>query len=267
MVSARFANDAVALGVHLGTVAIMAVYSTPFETNRVPAYGLAVMQGTAIVFHIFYVVCHIAGYGSDSFNDVQNQFKWFEYAVSATAGTVAVLSAEYVDYEVVIPLAAAAVLQQLLGTALDPQDGQDPARLRQPVWPRTVDGNVRAGDWWYSYYLPFVAACILQGTEFYYVIDRGGPTTLKLTYIIAWSSFGIHAWLRLQALRWSRGGAYQNARWVEAVYSCLGWVAKVAVFAVEWAHFAGMPNRTLPLFWLLHVFLLAALMSTVVTEG
>lgn len=263
-VSNRQANDVFALALHVATLGIIATYSDPFQTAYTPAVALTVMQGTATLFHVAYLVFHRRGILRVPFDNVQNQFKWIEFAISATAGTVAVLCVESVEYELVIPLAAGAVFQQLLGLNLDPQGEDDPNKLLQPIERVVVSPRMTAADWWWKIYLQYIAACIVQLVEFYWVIDRGGPLILKVTYIIAWSSFGIHAGLRLAALRkvgWQR---YANPQWVETVYSCLGWTAKIAVFSVEWAHLNGVRESQLNLFALLDVVLAMAVVVTAI---
>ena len=247
----RAFHDGFAVDVHLITVFVMVYYSAPFETHPVSAAALAVMQGSSVIFHLFYVLRHVLGYlgYTGAFDNVHNQYKWFEFAISATAGTVAVLSVEHVDLSVVVPISCAAVLQQLGGMLLD---YQPPKGLKQEIltWVR------RPGDSFYPIIVPFIGAWILQATEFYFAIDRGGPTTLKITYIVFWSTFGVHCGLALYAFEKPNWPRYNSPVWVETMYSCLGWTAKIAVFAVEWAYLNGLTLSMLSFFYVMHAALI-----------
>lgn len=253
--SLRAYHDGIAVDVHVITIVVMALVDSPFRTHPVPAVALSVMQGSSVLFHLYYAYRHLRAYAGlgPPFDNVHNQYKWIEYAVSATAGTVAVLSVEYVDLSVVIPVAAAAVLQQMGGMLLD---YQPPNGLKQEVLTRV------RGNGLYAIVVPFLGAWVLQLTEFYFAIDRGGPAVLKVSYIFFWSLFGVHCGLALYGYGrrgWSR---YNDPVWVETMYSCLGWAAKVAVFAVEWAYLSGVQTSMLSMFIVMHVFLVSVIIAT-----
>ena len=110
----RKVHDTLAAFVHSASVALIVLDRDTLTTT--PAYALLVMQSTAAAFHLFYV----ALYAFSDFERTQNQYKWIEYAISATAGTVAVLTVDEVDLSLVIPLSIVAVLQQAAGLGLDP---------------------------------------------------------------------------------------------------------------------------------------------------
>jgi hypothetical protein len=255
--SLRAYHDGIAVDVLAVTIAVMFFYDSPFYEYPVPAVALAVMQGSSILFHLYYFYRHFRAYlgYAAPFDDVHNQYKWIEYAISATAGTIAVLSVEYVDTAVVVPIAAGACLQQLGGMLLDSQPANG---LKQEIvtWVRL------RGDSVYAILVPFLAAWVLQLTEFYFAVDRGGPVVLKFSYILFWSFFGLHCGLTLYAFGRPNWIRYNNPRWVETVYSCLGWTAKIAVFAVEWAHLSGVKTPMLSMFLIMHVFLVAVIIMT-----
>jgi len=234
----RWWQDHTALAVHLATVVVMCVVRDPFDSHVVPAAMLATMQGTAILWHAMYVVA----YRKHAFNDTQNQYKWVEYAMSATAGSVSVLAAGGADTATMIGLAVAAMLQQLGGLKIDML--RHPPSLVQPLSPETCSAGgwrEKKGGWQLPVWFVFAAAA--QAVEFYFVGVGDAPVLLKVVYMIAWGAFGVHAGLRLLSLRgpvntvrWPR---YSDPRWVESVYSCLGWAAKLVVFATEWAYLNG----------------------------
>lgn len=259
MPSLRAVHDFIALFTHVITVAVIIIHNDPLKNYPVPATALVIMQLSALCFHFGFVMWHVLGYYNivEPFDKIQNQFKWIEYAVSATAGTIAVLSVESVDLGVIIPISCAAVFQQLGGMLLD---YQKPNGLRQPLLKWTRTGSE---DSVYPIIVPFVGAWILQSTEFYFAIERGGPTILKVTYVLFWSLFGIHCGLALYGFQRNKWVRYNDPAWVETVYSCLGWTSKLAVFAVEWAYLNGENEGHLLLFANLNAFLLCALLFTV----
>jgi len=240
----RRGHDVVALVMHFGTFFVMGFVTDPFVADPVPAVLLAAMQGTAFVWHAWYVAAH---YGSwpfkePFFNGVQNQYKWYEYMMSATAGSTAVLTASGTDTMTVVSLAIGAVLQQLGGRTIDMLRAG--TQLRQHVPVRCNETGWRDMPKASSLSLWFLFASATQIIEFYFVSVGDAPAVLKVVYIIAWGSFGVHAGLRLWSLRGPRDTTrwprYSEPQWVEAVYSCLGWTAKIAVFTAEWAYLNGL---------------------------
>lgn len=74
------------------------------------------------------------------------------------------------------------------------------------------------------------------------VWDGGPPLGVGLPYTVMWSLFGVHAGFRLMAqldrFPSALAGvkeAYLDVDWVEAMYACLSWTAKLYVF---WTSFA-----------------------------
>ena len=70
-----------------------------------------------------------------------------------------------------------------------------------------------------------------------------------LCYVIGWSLFGVHCILHASVT--AQGlldqntamssidfiiNRYNNRDWVESVYSCLGWAAKISVFITEYSY-------------------------------
>lgn len=237
----RYGHDALAALLHALTVAVMIHDKSVFDRHPTPAAALAVMQGGALVFHLFYLYLH----HYHAFGAYQNQHKWVEYALTATAGTVAALTVtDTHESNVVIGLAIAACAQQLVGWSYDQLDANDD--LAQDIASRFpwVKANVfnrkRSG----RTILAFGFAFAVQIVEFTYVATAGGPTILVINYVFGWGLFGVHAALRQLALYHVIAGRYANAVWVETLYSCLGWSSKILVFSTEWAYLSGASEST-----------------------
>jgi len=168
----------------------------------------------------------------------QNKLKWLEYGISATAGAVAVIyandspSAGYLAGLIIM-----SALQQYCGSIIDrklqnAQNGEPPNFL-------------------YVSLLITFASC-LQVAEFVIVSYVGSPPfAVFVSYVIGWSLFGVHCVIHANVIsqlelasdqqnfgRVSRFflNRYGDRNWVEAVYSCLGWAAKLAVFSTEYVY-------------------------------
>lgn len=147
-----------------------------------------------------------------------NRVKWIEYALSATAGTAAVVwSDTSPPLYWAIFLVLAAVAQQCVGFQID-----------KPA------ASVTSTD-----AASFASAVLLQIGEFLVVGSAASSTPLIATYVIMWSSFGIHAGIRMYAQlghgKTTVGSRWTDDGWSEAVYSCLGWTAKCSIVAMAWA--------------------------------
>lgn len=269
----RRSHDSVAALLHIITVVLMFQDYGVIEDHMTPGVALLVMQITAALFHVFYVLLYVFA----DFDHTQNQYKWIEYAISATAGTIAVLSVNQVDTNIIAPLAVVAVLQQAAGLGLDPLKASyrynrkvlarkeeaygalidescldrgkprtfielvPPNGIRQPLGPVLTEG---APSW--SALVTFLAAAFGQMTEFGFVVAAtvDAPVGLPIAYILGWGSFGVHSAFRQLVLR----GAitqhaikvrYDDLDWVEAIYSALGWIAKLGVLGPEWLYLRG----------------------------
>ena len=99
-------------------------------------------------------------------------------------------------------------------------------------------------------YLLILVASALQVGEFLIVSFAGDPPfTVFLSYVVGWSLFGVHCSLHAavtalvyEAPQTTDGCTsylttrYANRDWVESIYSCLGWGAKITVFATEYIY-------------------------------
>lgn len=185
--------------------------------------ALFIMQYTASFFHIAYANMYTGGFSLDS----PNYWKWIEYAISATAGAVSVLLSgnrtnTAARLAVIIVLG---ILQQLLGWIID----------------HVVDENVYVlhdfrFDSSAAALMVFIAS-IFQLAEIFVINDVDPPQSLQTVYITGWSLFGFHCSLQLAHMNsvsnTPLARRYRDRAFVEAVYSCLGWTAKLSVFATE----------------------------------
>ena len=269
--SRRF-HDSLAAVLQIATVVLIVVDVDVVKKNQTPGVALFVMQTSAAAFHVFYVFLYV----SSDFDNTQNQYKWLEYAVSATAGTVALLSVDETDSRIIAPLAVIAVFQQAAGFALDPLrasyayrrmsfdtkemaygaliedcgkprqrnsfvDIVAPNGIKQPIGAVLTEGTP---SW--SALIAFLFAACGQLTEFGFVIaaTTDAPIGLPVSYILGWSCFGVHCAFRQLTLRGvvknpALQSRYEDMAWVEAIYSALGWTSKLAVFIPEWLYLRG----------------------------
>ena len=120
-------------------------------------------------------------------------------------------------------LVAAGVFQQSLGLKIDTAIAENRDYTERVVW--------------------ISIASILQLGEFVLVGWVGKPpSALLAVYTVGWALFGVHCTFHSAftgpntekltgfAVR------YRSRRWVEAIYSCLGWAAKIGVVATELEH-------------------------------
>lgn len=257
-------HDYTAYFLHACTIGVISATNDVFEENLVPATALTVMQGGAFLFHTFYIVLYMFY----NFKMFQNQHKWVEYAVTATAGTVAALTVtDTHSTTTVVFVSIAAFLQQSAGWYLDQmlEELEVASNDVTTVTPKTqlLQGsatNVRfpwvgVNTWsaknpWRTVFA-FAAAFLAQIVEFYYVGTAGGPPMLVVVYVLGWGLFGVHSLLR-QITLWSMHGStllpswlsrrYIDPLWTETIYSCLGWTSKIMVFGVEWAYLRGLED-------------------------
>ena len=206
------------------------------------------MQTVSFLFHLLYVLMYYKRNNTDNEETSallqlvfpQNKLKWLEYGISATAGAVAVIyangspSAGYLAGLIIM-----SALQQYCGSIIDSalQKAQDPEIMFTPNFLRV------------SLLITF-ASC-LQVAEFVIVSYVGSPPfAVFISYVIGWSLFGVHCVIHASVtsqLALSDNAdigrvsgfflvRYGNRDWVEAVYSCLGWAAKIAVFSTEYVY-------------------------------
>jgi len=209
-------HDVLAVGMHAGTLALY--YSLGGDAcfanaGTLSSLCLVAMEATAVCFHLAYAAMYHIGSGM---HGKVNRTKWIEYGISATLGTVGVLTSAKSDSmsdSVVAFVATAGCAQQFAGWQIDLPAGTQHASM---LWPT------------------FWSAALLQVGEFALVASSGAPPALSAVYIVMWSTFGLHAGIRLWVLSSGSSGAnrarWGNTDWTESVYSCLSWVSKLAVF-------------------------------------
>lgn len=172
-------------------------------------------EGVTAFFHLGYIAGHIAETQSPTFSPI-NRWKWLEYSISATLGTVATMlaTAEPIEWQWIVFTAIAGVAQQFVGFQIDTNESKVPKE------------NIGS----------FALAAALQVAEFLVVghyIRKDAPMLLAV-YVVMWSSFGIHAGVRLYARSKGHKTYWGDAAWSDAVYSCLSWTAKVSVTIMSW---------------------------------
>lgn len=205
----RELHDALALVLHIASLAIALGLDSSFARTT-PGALIVTQEVVTIVFHMFY--CY--NYVYNNARAKPNLYKWSEYALSATLGTVAALQTgqNTTAWYWVVFVVVAGAGQQTVGYRID-----------------SVRNTVDMLDW-----VSYSFAATLQIGEFIVVWASDPAWRIASVYTAGWSSFGVHAGLVLffyndTTSKWS------NVDWVEAVYSCLSWIAKLSVF---WAIFS-----------------------------
>ncbi|MBN19883.1 MAG: hypothetical protein CL678_01250 [Bdellovibrionaceae bacterium] len=223
---ARVAHDAIGATVHPIAAGLLLAMEKVAKTTTIKL--LVAQELVAFVFHVFYCLWHAQptlmyrAFGPAE--GTRNSGKWAEYALSATLGTIAVLyaSEQTIDWWWILLLCATCVSQQLIGYTLD-QEEQKP----QIKWAN------------------FCIAWILQICEFLIVLslpERSGSSTeetysLRIVYVLAWSSFGMLAFIDIKREDNQRFLPDWNDT-IEAMYACLSWTSKLAVVLLSVYPFA-----------------------------
>ena len=178
---------------------------------------LLVMQGTAVFFHVKYIQMY------QSLSDLStiNEMKWLEYAISATAGALAVSFMKNPGFDLISLVVVLSIFQQYGGLLID----------------RRIETGMQ------QVRTMFVMASIAQVLMFMYIGSTAMPSVaLFVVYIIGWSLFGVHCGLHINYYGRPEGflgSRYNDRAWVEAIYSCLGWTSKIMVFGTELAALEG----------------------------
>lgn len=204
--NARVAHDA--LGVLFHGAAVVWLSMAPSDDT----WKLILAQEVvAFIAHIVYCANH----WHNLLDGKRNFYKWIEYAISATLGTFAVLTASdgHVDWWWVVLLACTCATQQMIGYMLEYTDAF--------LW------------------LNFFVAWAFQVCEFLVVLFVPVAShvtfeeiwSLRVVYVIAWVPFGLLAGYDLKTrhvvscIRNLDG--YINS--IEAMYACLSWTSKLSV--------------------------------------
>lgn len=258
------------------TVATIAHFTSLFfigygllKFYSVALIGLLVMQLVSFLFHLFYVYTYQINPNLLLANKVlpQNKLKWLEYGISATAGAVAVIYAnDSPGGGYLAGLIFMSALQQYCGSIID-------SKLYGAQ-------NGEAPNFLYISLLITFASC-LQVAEFIIVSYVGSPPfSVFLSYVIGWSLFGVHcvihasviSQLELASDQQNFGpvsrfflNRYGDRNWVESVYSCLGWAAKIAVFSTEYVYLKSNKLETAELHNVATGFGTVALVATLLT--
>ena len=208
-------HDRLAVVMHGGTLLLyFSLGGTCFgRAGTMSSSFLIAMEVAAVMFHVYYAVMYHVGSGMQG---KVNRAKWIEYGISATLGTVGVLTSpgsSGVSNAVIAFVAIAGCAQQFAGWQIDLPTGAAHASV---LWPT------------------FWSAALLQVGEFTLIVLTGAPTALSIVYVVMWSLFGVHAGIRLWVLSLGSPdtdrGRWGDTDWTESVYSCLSWVAKLSVF-------------------------------------
>lgn len=205
----RELHDMAAVVLHTASLAVALGIDNDFASSTPGALAVA-QEALTVAFHLVYVY----NYYYNNARGRANQLKWVEYAVTATIGTLATLAtgSRSSAWYWVLFVVVAGVGQQTVGYRID-----------------VGVGASTRNDW-----IAFGFAMALQVAEIVVVWAVHPAWRVALVYTLGWSAFGIHAGLRLYH-RNNRDSRWGDIDWTEAVYSCLSWAAKLAVF---WAVFA-----------------------------
>ena len=245
--SSRQKHDIFAIIVHIifaiVTIALWSATPHPVASPRKPislAFFL-VQEIVAIGFHAYY----LTQYRKFKSSDWWNKYKWQEYALSATAGTVGTFFAaiephtfESVRIPELIVLFALGFGQQLIGRYIDDPDNLPSERAMSEtllVAPADRAAPIKAVS--AKIWILFAVAFVCQAIEYTIIIYREPPAFIMVTYVFMWTLFGVHAGLRLYALH-SQATAdaspaflkpWTSQEWTELIYSFFGWIAKISV--------------------------------------
>lgn len=230
MIWGRVTHDLIGLLAHVVAIVVISAAASSEYVNSATGKLVLAQEGVTAAAHIWYAILHYRHQSAlfrrwpesyvapVAFYPI-NRIKWFEYAVSATLGTVATLCTATVPGYIIAFVSIAAVAQQASGYQID-----DPGA--EAVHP----------DAWVA----FGSAVMLQIGEFVVVGSVVDSPYVVATYATMWSLFGVHAGIRLCVRTYSGAKSEKESRWLsdewsEAVYSCLSWTAKIAVAAITWA--------------------------------
>lgn len=163
----------------------------------------------------------------------RNLYKWLEYAVSATLGTVAVfLSSGDQPTNTLLLLVTLSATIQTVGYTLDQVENPAPVAFDEAGPKRS--GNGGSGKWSWPELVQWASAAAGQIVDFIVVSsavcdhwsDDGDRAAHLVPYIVGWALFGLwNLWVLVQH-RPDDG----NNDYVEFWYSVFSLVAKAAVF-------------------------------------
>lgn len=197
MPTRRFILDAVALILHFGTVSVVVAIGGDFFDSAT-GWCLLFMEIFTLLFHVYYVLPR--GRGTPG---VPRASKWFEYGISATLGTIAVLQVERPPrWDWIIFVALVGNAQQLIGLLID---------TKQKLGFKVLLSA-------------FAAGCFMQVGEYIFVGWHTKRDVTFVVYVVFYSLFGFHAARGL----WNKGG--DPGDFMEETYSLFGFTAKLTLF-------------------------------------
>lgn len=233
----RTVVDAFACGFH--TALLIGICSSNSGANWGSPAGLCLifMQLVAIGAHALY---YMMLKSETEWNKKRNLYKWTEYAVSATLGTIAVfLSAsdsEDVNTNTLVLLITLSVTIQTVGYSLDKvEENQDNEKFVLSLPKLNFEYESEAS---YVELVQWASAAAGQGADFFVVYstvygrDDWGQTEKDwhfLPYVLGWSSFGILNLVVLLKFR-PRPNQGDNNETIELLYSIFSILAKAFVF-------------------------------------
>ena len=222
--SAREAVDLFACFAHTVLLAAICGENSAADWGSAAGLCLIFMQLVAIVAHAFYF--KLLREENAKFEIKRNPYKWLEYAISATLGTLSVfLSASEgagVDTNTLVLLITLSVTIQTVGYTLDKVSNGKEAWLGEA-------SSVELLQW--------ASAAVGQSADFYVVYsavygrsdwDIITQNWHYIPYVLGWSAFGV--WNLLVLLTIEQEEASDKNITIELVYSILSLIAKAFVF-------------------------------------
>lgn len=223
--SPRLAIDVFAAFAHFVLLIVVCSVNSGGDWSSGAGISLIMMQIVAIFAHIFYA--YKLTNLKDNFDQKRNLYKWVEYAVSATLGTVSVfLSADSEpNGSLLALLITLSITIQTVGYSLDlPRQGQVPELigfLRSPELVQWLSAAVgQAADFG-------VVGAAVYGRKDWSEYQQNWHF---LPYVLGWSSFGLlNLFVLIKYERDPSGESVDNIN-IEATYSVLSLLAKAFVF-------------------------------------
>ena len=227
LILSRFALDAFAAFAHFVLLIVICSVNSGGDWGGGAGISLIMMQIVAIFAHIFYA--YKLYDAKNTWDSERNLYKWVEYAVSATLGTVSVfLSADTEpNGSLLALLITLSITIQTVGYSLDlPRQGEQPEStgltgyLTKPEFVQWLSAAVgQAADFG-------VVGAAVYGREDWSEYQQNWHF---LPYVLGWSSFGL---LNLFVLiKYERRNLEDDSNTnIEFTYSVLSLLAKGFVF-------------------------------------
>jgi hypothetical protein len=251
----RQVHDEIALGVHLVMAIVIAVYVIGGRDDVYEQTRLGLILGVELFSFVFHAWV-VAGWRHKSTHkymhkfwkttgaeyDHWNWFKWYEYAVTATMGTIAVgiKSAHRVPSDSIAllctVLAIGGVAQQITGYYIDKPD-----KLPSDTKAANLTNDQKRGLLWLSAVGWQIAEFFIVGSD--WGLRVSAQSSLFIVYVVMWSSFGVIAALRSMHMANFYVASAFDVNVSETLYSAFGWMAKLAVSATTLTDIVCTSNR------------------------